>query len=150
MGQFRDELCSRRTWSSFTARLLIRFGSRCYSSCLSARLVYWVYLRRALVYLDPTAVIPERVQLAFDVMTEGVVVLDRAGRVLLANSAFRALPGDDAVDPVGKPLSTLPWLAAGLAAEAAEHPWAKDDRRWRTANGPRCRSRCTRLKAERP
>jgi diguanylate cyclase (GGDEF)-like protein len=88
-------------------------------------LVYWVYLRRALVYLDPTAVIPERVQLAFDVMTEGVVVLDRAGRVLLANSAFRALPGEGATDPVGKSLSTLPWLAAGLAEEAAEHPWAK-------------------------
>ena len=88
-------------------------------------LVYWVYLRRALVYLDPTAVIPERVQLAFDVMAEGVAVLDRAGRVLLANSAFRALPGAGVADPVGKPLSTLPWLAAGLAAEAAEHPWAK-------------------------
>jgi diguanylate cyclase (GGDEF)-like protein len=77
------------------------------------------------VHLDPTAVIPERVQLAFDVMTEGVVVLDREGRVLLANSAFRALPGEAAIDPVGKPLSALPWLAAGLPSEPTEHPWSR-------------------------
>jgi diguanylate cyclase (GGDEF)-like protein len=82
-------------------------------------------LRRALVHLDPTAVIPERVQLAFDVMTEGVVVLDREGRVLLANSTFRALPGEAAIDPVGKPLSALPWLAAGLPSEPTEHPWSR-------------------------
>jgi len=88
-------------------------------------LAYWVYLRRALVYLDPSAVIPERVQVAFNVMAEGVVVLDRAGRVLLANSAFRALPGEGTADPVGKPLSTLPWLAVGLVAEPTMHPWAQ-------------------------
>jgi len=55
-------------------------------------------------------------------MAEGVVVLDRAGRVLLANSAFRALPGEGTADPVGKPLSTLPWLAVGLVAEPTMHP----------------------------
>jgi diguanylate cyclase (GGDEF)-like protein len=86
-------------------------------------LVYWIYLRRALVHLDPTAVIPERVKLAFDVMTEAVAVLDRSGRVLLANRAFRALPDDADVDPVGRPLSELPWLAGGLPADSAEHPW---------------------------
>ena len=92
---------------------------------LMGTLAYWVYLRRALVHLDPTSVIPGRVRLAFDVMTEGVVVLDRRGRVLLANSAFRVLRNDDTLDPVGKPLSALPWLAAGLASEASEHPWSR-------------------------
>ena len=41
---------------------------------------YWIYLRRALTHLDPSAVIPERVRVAFNTMTEGVVVLDRQGR----------------------------------------------------------------------
>ena len=39
--------------------------------------------------------------------------------------AFRALPGaEEGLDPVGKQLSDLPWLAAGLPADAAEHPWS--------------------------
>jgi diguanylate cyclase (GGDEF)-like protein/PAS domain S-box-containing protein len=77
------------------------------------------------VHLDPKAVIPERVRLAFDVMTEGVVVLDSRGRVLLANRAFRALPGDEPGEMAGKHLSELPWLAAGLSGDAAEHPWTR-------------------------
>jgi diguanylate cyclase (GGDEF)-like protein len=92
---------------------------------LLGTLVYWQYIRRALVHLDPKAVIPERVTLAFDIMTEGVVVLDRRGRVLLANRAFRALPGDGSSDMVGKQLSNLPWLAAGLPSDAAGHPWTR-------------------------
>jgi diguanylate cyclase (GGDEF)-like protein len=94
-------------------------------SALIGALVYWVYIRRALVHLDPTAVIPERVRLAFDIMTEGVAVLDSRGRLLLANSAFRALPGEDRPDLLGTRLSDLPWLAAGLAPNAAEHPWSR-------------------------
>ena len=93
------------------------------SIALLGGLIYWQYIRRALIHLDPKAVIPERVTLAFDIMTEGVVVLDRRGRVLLANRAFRALSDGAAADLVGKPLSSLPWLAAGLASDAAEYPW---------------------------
>lgn len=88
-------------------------------------LVYWQYIRRALVNLDPKAVIPERVTLAFDIMTEGVVVLDRRGRILLANRAFRALPGDEASDMIGKQLSQLSWLAGGLPSDAAGYPWTR-------------------------
>jgi len=87
--------------------------------------VYWQYIRRALVHLDPKAVIPERVTLAFDIMTEGVVVLDKRGRVLLANRAFRALHGDGSTELVGKQLSNLPWLAAGLPSDEAGYPWTR-------------------------
>jgi len=92
---------------------------------LLGTLVYWQYIRRALVHLDPKAVIPERVTLAFDIMTEGVVVLDKRGRVLLANRAFRALSGEGSAELVGKQLSHLPWLAAGLPSDPAGYPWAR-------------------------
>jgi len=92
---------------------------------LLGTLAYWQYIRRALVNLDPRAVIPERVTLAFDIMTEGVVVLDKRGRVLLANRAFRALCGEGSSDIVGKQLSTLPWLAAGLPSDPAGYPWTR-------------------------
>jgi diguanylate cyclase (GGDEF)-like protein len=89
-------------------------------------LAYWLYLRRALVHLDPSAVIPDRVRLAFDVMTEGVVVLDRSGRVLLANRSFRMLCArDDVGEIVGKRLSEIPWLAAGLVSDLGKHPWMR-------------------------
>ena len=92
---------------------------------LLGTLVYWQYIRRALIHLDPKAVIPERVTLAFDIMTEGVVVLDRRGRVLLANRAFRALSGEGSSDIVGKQLSNLSWLAAGLPSDPAGYPWTR-------------------------
>jgi diguanylate cyclase (GGDEF)-like protein/PAS domain S-box-containing protein len=92
---------------------------------LLGMLIYWLYLRRALVHLDPSAVIPDRVRLAFDIMTEGVVVLDRRGRVLLANRAFRAMSGSETADLVGKALSEVPWLSAGLPAGKGKHPWMR-------------------------
>jgi diguanylate cyclase (GGDEF)-like protein/PAS domain S-box-containing protein len=92
---------------------------------LLGMLVYWLYLRRALVHLDPSAVIPDRVRLAFDIMTDGVVVLDRRGRVLLANRAFRTLSGSEASELVGKRLSEVAWLASGLPANAGKHPWMR-------------------------
>jgi diguanylate cyclase (GGDEF)-like protein len=58
-------------------------------------------------------------------MTEGVAVLDSRGRLLLANSAFRALHGEGGPDLVGTRLSDLPWLAASLPPNAADHPWSR-------------------------
>jgi diguanylate cyclase (GGDEF)-like protein len=92
---------------------------------LLGMLAYWLYLRRALVHLDPSAVIPDRVRIAFDVMTEGVVVLDRSGRILLANRSFRNLCADEAGEMVGKRLSEISWLAGGLPADAGKHPWMR-------------------------
>ena len=86
-------------------------------------LLFWVYMKRALLHLDPAAVIPHRVRLAFNVMTEGVAVLDHRGRVLLVNDALHGLHADASVDPIGKALSALPWLAPSLAADPREHPW---------------------------
>jgi len=87
---------------------------------------YAMYMRRALQHLDPSAVIPERVQRAFDAMAEGVVVLDARGRVMLANRAFRAM-GQGAVAElaIGQPLSSLPWLAAALPSDVSRHPWVR-------------------------
>lgn len=84
-----------------------------------------LYLRRALQHLDPAAVIPERVQGAFDVMNDGVAVLDTRGRVLLTNTAFRSLCPDGGGVRVGQPLSTLAWLLPGLPQNPADHPWAR-------------------------
>jgi diguanylate cyclase (GGDEF)-like protein len=87
-------------------------------------LFYWLYLRRALSALDPSAVIPERVRIAFNCMTEGVVILDRQGRVLMTNSAFDSLPMSNAHVIVGKKLSEIGWIVDSLRADAS-HPWVR-------------------------
>jgi diguanylate cyclase (GGDEF)-like protein len=86
-------------------------------------LAFSLYMRRALQHLDPSNVIPARVQGAFDTMAEGVAVLDLRGRLLLANRSFRGLNEPAADVKQGQSLSSMEWLAAGLGSNAATHPW---------------------------
>jgi diguanylate cyclase (GGDEF)-like protein len=88
-------------------------------------LVFGLYMRRALQHLDPSQVIPERVQGAFDAMSEGVVVLDGRARMLLCNKAFKALNGWAAQIQPGQNLSQLSWLASGMTTQEDQHPWAQ-------------------------
>ncbi len=50
--------------------------------------VYLVFMLRTLRQLDPTSVIPERVNAAFDSFTEGVIIIDEKQQILLANKSF--------------------------------------------------------------
>lgn len=88
-------------------------------------LMFGLYMRRALQHLDPASVIPQRVQGAFDAMSEGVVVLDARGRVMLANKAFRKLHVDAAAVATGNTLSALAWLVPSLPPDATAHPWMR-------------------------
>jgi diguanylate cyclase (GGDEF)-like protein len=89
-------------------------------------LLYYWYMRRVLEHLDPTKAIPDRVRKALDTLTEGVIVLDTNGRVVLANQAFRELHGEDKVGLSARRASEIPWLKSALGdeREADDHPWA--------------------------
>ena len=73
-------------------------------------LLYYVYLRRAMQYLDPSSAVPDRVRKTLDFLVEGVVILDRQGRIVLANQAFRDL--HPAIDRSlnGQLIAELGWL----------------------------------------
>jgi diguanylate cyclase (GGDEF)-like protein len=88
-------------------------------------LAFGLYMRRALAHLDPASVIPDRVQGAFDAMSEGVVVLDARARVLLANKEFKGLHPEAPSLIMGTALSGVPWLAQGLPPDVNQHPWAQ-------------------------
>ncbi|MDZ7858149.1 diguanylate cyclase [Sphaerotilus sp.] len=87
---------------------------------LLSGLAIWLYLRRVLQHLDPGQVIPERVRDAFDVLDEGIVILDPQARVMMANEAFRRLaPLRAAGQPppgvtIGQPVTQLDWLCDAL------------------------------------
>ena len=105
-------------WHRPIVRLVVLLG-------LAGFIAYVVYMRRTLQYLDPSAVIPTRVQAALDVMAEGVILLDPRGRIVLANTAFAELVGRPVTQllgaeaskidwrgPQGTPPQTLPWSEA--------------------------------------
>lgn len=85
-------------------------------------LVYSLYLRRVLRHLDPNAAVPERVRTAFDTLTEGVLVLDTVGRVMLANKAFTLVDGEEAKALTGRDATELRWLVDSLPAERRNPP----------------------------
>ena len=56
-------------------------------TCFNA-IVFIFWLRRVLVHLDPARVMPQRVRTALDTLAEGLLVLDKSGRIMMANKAF--------------------------------------------------------------
>ena len=86
-------------------------------------LAFYLYMRRTLQYLDPSAAIPDRVRVAFDVLIEGVTVVDRAGRIMLCNKAFHQLHAQASQALTGKLLSEQDWLTQGT--KSTHHPWVQ-------------------------
>jgi PAS domain S-box-containing protein len=84
---------------------------------------YYFYLRKVLQHLDPTAVIPERVRMAFDTLAEGVLVIDAKGRINMANSAFRRLHPQASSGLLGRNVASLDWLKSSLPDDPTRHPW---------------------------
>ncbi|CAH0990534.1 hypothetical protein SIN8267_00626 [Sinobacterium norvegicum] len=90
-------------------------------------LFYWLLIRRSLMYLDPNAVIPERVRAALDVLTNGVVIIDYAERVVLCNQRFSEFADVSVTALTGKKVSSLHWVdpKTGQAIAKDQLPWSQ-------------------------
>ena len=84
---------------------------------------FYLYLKRILQRLDPNAAIPDRVRTAFDALSEGVLVIDKLGHVLLANRAFRNLHPSAGGELTGKRIKDLAWLTS--ACGDGPPPWTR-------------------------
>ena len=86
--------------------------------------MFAAYLRRMLRELDPSRAVPQRVRAAYDTLTEGLLVLDSQGRIVLANKSTGLMLGVDEAVLVGGSPSAFAWADANgqpLALEAM--PW---------------------------
>lgn len=92
---------------------------------LGGFVLFSLYLRRVFEYLDPQSVLPDRIKAAFDAFSEGVMVIDPVGRVILANSAIRQWVGKDGPSIHGRPVRKIDVLNAALPARTADHPWMR-------------------------
>ena len=92
---------------------------------LSGYALYHLFLKRALSYLDPTAVIPERVKTAMDVLAEGVLILDVKERIVLINRSFAEKTEISQSAILGKKPAVLPWTFTADNNDDSTYPWTK-------------------------
>lgn len=86
---------------------------------------YLFFMKRTLKQLDPSSVVPGRVKAALDVLTEGVVLLDPKGFIVLVNEAFTRFVGEDLTTLTGKTLSEIPWEYPGHPESLDLFPWTQ-------------------------
>ncbi|MEO8494561.1 MAG: diguanylate cyclase [Planctomycetota bacterium] len=93
--------------------LLVTFASLC---------VFYIYLRMVLRHLDPSQVIPNRVRDALNSLAEGLLILDRNERIVLANSAFEDATGCRMEQLLGSPVDKITFVSRDdVSAELT--PW---------------------------
>ena len=89
--------------------------------CLSTLLTFFLFMKKALSQLNPTKVVPQRVNAAFDVLAEGVVIVDEEERIVLANKSFADRLDLEPEELVGKPVGEYEWDLKGDDLESL--PW---------------------------
>ncbi len=106
------------------SRLAIFLAAACF-------IVFMIYLGNMLTQLNPSKTVPRRVRSALDNLTEGLLVLDRRGRIVLANKVFTKNSGVDDesltgkkpekcfawLDQCGEPLESFPWIESAKSGE---------------------------------
>ncbi len=85
---------------------------------------YAMFLRRTLRYLDPNAVVPERVRTALNNLVEGVALFDKDERIVLANSAFARNTGRLESSLLGLKASELNWKLPASSQKPDVLPWS--------------------------
>lgn len=96
-------------WNSWTPMFLF-MGSGCFTG-------FYFLIKQVLQQLDPSQAVPGRVREALDSLAEGLLVINRQGRIALANSSFAAFVGKSPESMVGLPATKLAWIAGG------DGPW---------------------------
>jgi signal transduction histidine kinase/DNA-binding response OmpR family regulator len=122
------ELCFRplsgpNSWSLFggLALPLLAFVG------LSSLAGNWWYLRAMLSQADGRQgqFVPDRVRATLNTVTEGVLVLDKRQRIVLANDAFAHKIGRPPAALVGVDVATLPWKHLRADTPEPAYPWTR-------------------------
>jgi len=109
-----------RLWGSVEVRFASVWGHNVFGFLINSSLGLFIYmaiagfllyslmLRRSLRELNPSRVIPDRVRAAFDVLAEGVLILDSNARIVLANTSIAKRLNMDPAKMVGVEMDSLP------------------------------------------
>ena len=89
---------------------------------LSSFIGIWLFIRRTLNYLDPSAVVPSRVRNALNILTEGVLILDKREQVILINQSLCEKISRKESEIIGRKASTLGWKLRHQEG-TQDYPW---------------------------
>lgn len=96
---------------------------------------YFILMKRTLRELDPSEVIPGRVSAAFDVLEEGVLILDENEHIVLANKSIADLLGKSSSQLLGYKGSELGWKGCKSEKERKQLPWIQVLKNGKSLNG---------------
>ncbi len=112
-----DPWSLKQLWSNPLVKLILMISG-------VGLVVYFLFMKRILRHLDPSAVVPQRVKTTLDTLAEGVFLIDRNGRVVLANEAFAQKVGRESTDLIGRKASDFDWRYPKLNELVHEFPWS--------------------------
>ena len=110
----RVEYCYKRAAKTYVGGVLVNPMVRLLSFFVVFGLVaYTLFVARVMGVFSSTQVVPDRVRQALDTLAEGLLVLDEAGNIVLANKAFITIVGMNAEELEHRPASDLEWVGEG-------------------------------------
>ncbi len=91
---------------------------------LAGFLVYLFFLKRAILELNPGSVIPERVSQALDTLTEGLLIVDKAGYIVFSNAAFARKVSLPPKSLIGRDSAGFNWVTDSRDSDNGGLPWS--------------------------
>ena len=86
-------------------------------------ITFYIYLRFVLRQLDSGGVVPSRVRDALNTLGEGLIVINRNQKIVLANQVFQTVAGKSEADLIGRDADVVAREAMNLANVEASTPW---------------------------
>ena len=118
--EFRFKELKSETFLGFFEKSILKLGA---FTMLIGFFAFLVFMLRTLRQLDPSTVIPDRVNAAFDTLSEGVIIIDEKEQILLTNKVFSEKSGHTAESLIGVNVSSLKWERISAQKSGAEFPW---------------------------
>lgn len=96
---------------------------------------FYLFLRKTLQSLNPSRVIPGRVQEALDTLAGGLLILDHSERIVLANKTIARSLRCAPETLQGQLVSELPWVLPSGRKTEGDYPWTQVLREGTTRKG---------------
>lgn len=108
-------------WRGYLQDPSLRLSAFAFVLCF---VLFYFYLKRMLHELDPSRAVPQRVRTAYDTLTEGLIVIDREGSIVLANKSTSLMLRVPEERLVGRSPSEFGWTRADKSPlDVDDMPW---------------------------
>lgn len=104
---------------------------------LAGSIIYKFFLQKIRRHIDPSSVIPQRVEAVLDTLTEGIILMDQNERIVLANAAFAEKIEQPASSLLGRKASQLKWTLPKSKEAVKDFPWLESLREEQNVTGVR-------------